>query len=88
MLASASTNFVHGSVRVIQRLRICRSLRRDNKRFSVQLRNTVAARDRWLARNEQFEAKLTSPAPNGFGAFTEDAETAKAISRWIYGRTG
>lgn len=45
-------------------------------------------RDRWLERNRVFHAQLVAPAPTGFGALDSDAETAKAICRWLYARTG
>lgn len=41
-------------------------------------------RSMWLVRNKDAFARLTAPEPSGFGAPSEDAETARAISDWLY----
>ena len=58
-----------------------------SRKLNNKLRDSlkpVEWRARWLARNDACLAALTRPAPAGFGALAEDAETVKAISRWIY----
>lgn len=48
----------------------------------------VEWRDRWIERNRIFHAQLVAPIPAGFGALDSDAETARAICKWLYARTG
>jgi HNH endonuclease len=54
-----------------------------NNRFRDELK-PVEWRAEWLQRNETYFGRLTAPEPGGFGAAADDAQTAKAISDWIY----
>jgi 5-methylcytosine-specific restriction endonuclease McrA len=47
----------------------------------------VEWRSAWLARNEVAFARLTAPEPRGLCAVAADANTAVAISEWIYRTT-
>ena len=57
--------------------------REANNKLRDQIKEP-ALRTKWLERNDAHFGGLTAPAPLGFGAATEDAETAKAISDWLY----
>lgn len=47
---------------------------------------SLGDRDRWLARNDEHLAVLTSPPPAGFGAALGDRAIARTVAEWIYRR--